>query len=86
MKGLYHEKDAYRKADCVVFLHHNSAGGWTNGPSPSLIICNKYNGNRLGRAIARTLERFSRFVGDSLVEQSNRHKCLHSAESIYIII
>ncbi|MBR5214180.1 MAG: N-acetylmuramoyl-L-alanine amidase [Akkermansia sp.] len=45
-----------RKADCVVFLHHNSSGGWTNGPSPSLIICNKYNGGRLGNALARTLE------------------------------
>ena len=46
-----------RKADCVVFLHHNSSGGWTNGPSPSLIICNKYNGNRLGQTLARTMER-----------------------------
>ncbi|MBR7108418.1 MAG: N-acetylmuramoyl-L-alanine amidase [Akkermansia sp.] len=45
------------KAACVVFLHHNSSGGWTNGPSPSLIICNKYNGGRLGNALARTLER-----------------------------
>lgn len=46
-----------RKAACAVFLHHNSSGGWTNGPSPSLIICNKYNGKRLGNALARTLER-----------------------------
>lgn len=45
-----------RKAACVVFLHHNSSGGWTDGPSPSLIICNKHNGNRLGRTLARTLE------------------------------
>lgn len=45
-----------RKADCAVFLHHNSSGGWTNGPSPSLIICNKHNGQRLGQTLARTLE------------------------------
>lgn len=44
------------KADCAVFLHHNSSGGWTNGPSPSLIICNKHNGQRLGQTLARTLE------------------------------
>lgn len=44
------------KADCAVFLHHNSSGGWTNGPSPSLIICNKHNGLRLGKTLARTLE------------------------------
>ncbi len=46
----------WRKADCVVFLHHNSTGGWTNGPSPSLIICNKFNGRPLADAIGRTLE------------------------------
>lgn len=46
----------YRKAACVVFLHHNSSGGWTSGASPSLIICNKYNGGRLGNCLARTME------------------------------
>lgn len=46
----------WRKADCVVFLHHNSTGGWTNGPSNSLIICNKFNGRPLADTIARTLE------------------------------
>lgn len=45
-----------RKAACVVFLHHNSSGGWTSGASPSLIICNKYNGGRLADCLARTME------------------------------
>ena len=44
------------KAACVVFLHHNSTGGWTNGPSPSLIICNKHNGRFLGEVLACTME------------------------------
>ncbi|MBQ9836092.1 MAG: N-acetylmuramoyl-L-alanine amidase [Akkermansia sp.] len=45
-----------RNAACIVFLHHNSTGGWTNGPSNSLIICNKFNGRPLADTIARTLE------------------------------
>lgn len=45
----------YRRAAAVVFLHHNSSGGWTNGASPSIIICNRYNGRPLGNAIANTL-------------------------------
>lgn len=47
----------YRKAACIVFLHHNSSGsGWTSGGSNSMILCNKYNGGRLANALARTLE------------------------------
>ena len=47
-----------RNADCMVFLHHNSSSGrWTKGASPSLIICNNYNGNRLGKTLARTMNR-----------------------------
>ena len=45
----------WRKADCIVFLHHNSSAGWTNGVSPSVILCNKYNGQPLADALARTL-------------------------------
>ena len=45
----------WRKADCIVFLHHNSSAGWTNGASPSVILCNKYNGQPLADALARTL-------------------------------
>ena len=46
----------YRRASCAVFLHHNSGPGWRRrGASPSLIICNKYNGRRLGNCLARTL-------------------------------
>ncbi len=47
----------YRKAACVVFLHHNSSGGWTSGGSPSMILCNKYNGRPLADAIGRVMER-----------------------------
>lgn len=46
----------WRKASCIVFLHHNSSGGWTNGASPSMIICNKFNGKPLADTLARTLE------------------------------
>lgn len=46
----------WRKAACIVFLHHNSTGRWTNGSSNSLIICNKFNGRPLADTIARTLE------------------------------
>ncbi len=48
----------YRKAPCVVFLHHNSSSGrWTNGASPSVVLHNRYNGKGLATAIARRLER-----------------------------
>lgn len=46
----------YRKAACAVFLHHNSSGSWTNGASPSMILCNKYNGRALADTLCRTLE------------------------------
>lgn len=47
----------YRRASAVVFLHHNSAGGWTNSPLPSLVLSNRYNGRPLASAIAQTLNR-----------------------------
>lgn len=46
----------YRQAACAVFLHHNSSGGWVNGGSNSMILCNKHNGGRLANALAQTLE------------------------------
>ena len=43
----------YRRAACVVFLHHNSSSGrWVSGGSPSMIICNRYNGRPLAQAMA----------------------------------
>ena len=45
----------YRHAAAAVFLHHNSSGGWTSGASPSIIICNRYNGRPLANAIAAAL-------------------------------
>lgn len=46
----------YRKAACAVFLHHNSnSSHWTSGGSPSIIICNKYNGRPLAEALCSTL-------------------------------
>lgn len=46
----------YRRAACAVFLHHNSAGrGWKTGGSPSIIICNKYNGLPLAKALCHAL-------------------------------
>ena len=47
----------YRRAAAMVFLHHNSSGGWRDGASPSIIICNRYNGRPLANAIADTLNR-----------------------------
>ena len=47
-----------QRASCAVFLHHNSDRGWRRrGASRSIIICNKYNGGRLGTALADTLNR-----------------------------
>lgn len=41
-----------RKAKCVVFLHHNSSSSrWQQGGSPSMILCNKYNGSNLARSL-----------------------------------
>ncbi len=45
----------YRKAACVVFLHHNSSGRPTRGASPSLILHNRYNGLPLARSLAHSL-------------------------------
>ena len=46
----------YRRAACAVFLHHNSSGrGWRSGASPSIIICNKYNGLPLAESLCRAL-------------------------------
>ena len=47
----------YRRAAAMVFLHHNSSGGWTNSPMPSIILSNRYNGRPLAAAIATTLNR-----------------------------
>ena len=48
----------YRRAACVVFLHHNSSSsGWVTGASPSLIICNRYNGRGLAQALASVMDR-----------------------------
>lgn len=47
----------YRRAAAMVFLHHNSSGGWTNSPMPSVILCNRYNGHPLASSIAATLNR-----------------------------
>lgn len=48
----------YRKASCVVFLHHNSSSGkWVDGAAASMILCNKYNGGRLAESLCRTLEK-----------------------------
>lgn len=47
----------FSKAACAVFLHHNSTGGWRKGASPSIIICNKYNGGRLAGCLAATLNK-----------------------------
>lgn len=47
----------YRRASAMVFLHHNSAGGWTTAPMPSIILSNRYNGHPLASAIASVLNR-----------------------------
>ncbi len=48
----------YNRAACVVFLHHNSSGSrWTNGASPSVILCNQYNGAVLAESLRSAMER-----------------------------
>lgn len=48
----------YRKASCVIFLHHNSnSSRWTNGGSPSLMLVNRYNGQELGDVIGDYMEK-----------------------------
>ena len=46
----------WKRADCIVFLHHNSSGSrWTSGGSPSVILCNKYNGRALAERLCAAL-------------------------------
>ena len=46
----------WRGASCAVFLHHNSSSGrWSSGASPSIIICNKYNGRTLADSLCRAI-------------------------------
>ena len=47
----------WRRASCAVFLHHNSGSSrrWTRGASPSIIICNKYNGAALANSLCQAL-------------------------------
>lgn len=46
----------YRKAACMVFLHHNSSGSrWVSGGSPSIVLCNKYNGKNLADSLCYML-------------------------------
>lgn len=48
----------YRKADAMVFLHHNSAGsGWTDANPQSIVLSNRYNGRPLAQAICNSIER-----------------------------
>lgn len=47
----------WKKASCIVFLHHNSSSArlWRNGASPSVILCNKYNGHMLANDLCNVL-------------------------------
>ncbi len=48
----------WRRAACMVFLHHNSTSRrWVRGGSPSIVLYNRYNGRPLAEAIARRMER-----------------------------
>ncbi len=48
----------WRRASCMVFLHHNSSSRrWKGGSSPSVVLYNRYNGRPLAEAIARRMER-----------------------------
>ncbi len=48
----------WRRASCMVFLHHNSnSRRWVYGGSPSVVLCNRYNGRPLAEAIARRMDR-----------------------------
>ncbi|MCH5284123.1 MAG: N-acetylmuramoyl-L-alanine amidase [Akkermansiaceae bacterium] len=45
-----------RRAACMVFLHHNSTSSrWTSGASPSMVLCNKFNGRTLAECLCRAL-------------------------------
>lgn len=47
----------WKRASCAVFLHHNSSGSrrWQQGGSPSIILCNKYNGHALANDLCYAL-------------------------------
>ena len=46
----------WRRAACIVFLHHNSSSArWQTGASPSIILCNRYNGRPLAQALCDVL-------------------------------
>ncbi len=48
----------WRKASCMVFLHHNSSSRrWKRGASPSVVLYNRYNGRELAKSIADRMER-----------------------------
>ncbi len=48
----------WRRASCAVFLHHNSSSRrWVYGGSPSVVLCNRYNGRPLAEAIANRMNR-----------------------------
>ncbi len=44
----------WRRAACIVFLHHNSSSSrrWSYGGSPSVVLYNRYNGRPLAEAMA----------------------------------
>ena len=47
----------WRRASCMVFLHHNSSSSrWKDGSSPSVVLHNRYNGAPLARAVAARME------------------------------
>ncbi len=48
----------WRKASCIVFLHHNSSSRrWKRGGSPSVVLYNRYNGRELADSLADRMER-----------------------------
>lgn len=47
----------YRRADAVVFLHHNSSGSGWGHPTRGVVLANRYNGRPLAQCIADALNR-----------------------------
>ncbi len=48
----------WRKAACMVFLHHNSSSRrWRRGSSASVVLYNRHNGRQLADCIAKRMER-----------------------------
>ena len=46
----------WRRASCVVFLHHNSSSNrWRTGGAPSIILCNKHNGHALAQTLCNAI-------------------------------